>query len=124
MKLVAWLVIQVGNGGFAYRYGGDVFCFVFPGMSSEDCAGALDDVRERIADYKMSIRDRLSRPKRSRDGARRRGATRVGTDEVSVTISAGVAARDEDCPDAEAVILAADSKLYKAKKTGRNRVIF
>ena len=124
LKLVASRVSQVGNGGIAYRYGGEEFCIVFPRKSSEDCAAALDDVRERIADYKMSIRDRRSRPQRSRDGARRRGATRVGTDEVSVTISAGVAARDEDCPDAEAVILAADSKLYKAKKTGRNRVIF
>jgi diguanylate cyclase (GGDEF)-like protein len=124
LKLVASRVSQVGNGGIAYRYGGEEFCIVFPRKSSEDCAAALDEVRERIADYKMSIRDRGSRPQRSRDGARRRGATRVGRDEVSVTISAGVAARDEDCPDAEAVILAADSKLYKAKKTGRNRVIF
>ncbi|PLW70451.1 GGDEF domain-containing protein [Pseudohalioglobus lutimaris] len=124
LKLVASRVNQVGNGGIAYRYGGEEFCIIFPRRSSEDCAAALDDVRARIADYKMSIRDRRSRPQRSKDGARRRGATRVGTDEVSVTISAGVAARDEDCPDPEAVILAADSKLYKAKKTGRNRVIF
>lgn len=124
LKLVASRVRQVGNGGTAYRYGGEEFCIIFPRRSSEDCAAALDDVRAGIADYKMSIRDRRSRPQRSKDGAKRRGATRVGTDEVSVTISAGIAARDDDYPDAEAVILAADSKLYKAKKSGRNRVIF
>ncbi|KAA1194569.1 GGDEF domain-containing protein [Pseudohalioglobus sediminis] len=124
LKLVASRVREVGNGGTAYRYGGEEFCIVFPRKSSEDCAAALDEVRERIADYKMSIRDRRSRPARSKDGARRRGATRIRSDQVSVTISAGVAAREEDGQDAESVILAADSKLYKAKRSGRNRVVF
>lgn len=124
LRLVASRVREVGNGGTAYRYGGEEFCIVFPRKSSEDCAAALDEVRARIADYKMSIRDRSSRPQRAKSGARRRGATRLRSNEVSVTISAGIAARDADYQDAEDVILAADSKLYKAKKSGRNRVVY
>ena len=77
LKLVASRVKQVGNGGTAYRYGGEEFCIVFPRRSSEDCAAALDEVREGIANYQMSIRDRNRRPVKSKEGSRRRGATRV-----------------------------------------------
>lgn len=124
LKLVASRVRQVGHGGTAYRYGGEEFCIVFPRRSGEDCAAALEEVRERIANYQMSIRDRRQRPVKARDGSRRRGATRVNGKSVSITISAGVADRGEGRSNPEEVLLAADSKLYKAKKAGRNRVVF
>lgn len=124
LKLVASRVKQVGNGGTAYRYGGEEFCIVFPRKSSEDCAAALDEVREGIAGYKMSIRDRNRRPIKAKEGSRKRGATKLGKNVVSVTISAGIAARDDQCSNPEEVLLAADSKLYRAKKAGRNKVIY
>ncbi|MEP4146650.1 MAG: GGDEF domain-containing protein [Halioglobus sp.] len=124
LKLVASRVKQVGNGGTAYRYGGEEFCVVFPRKSTEDCAAAMDQVRESIANYKMSIRDRKQRPVKSREGSQRRGASKLKSSQVTVTVSAGVAARGDSCPDAESVLQAADSKLYKAKKSGRNRVVF
>ena len=79
---------------------------------------------ECIADYQLCIRDRKSRPVRSRDGSRRRGATRIKSSQVSVTVSAGLAARSPDLPDAEAVLKAADKSLYRAKRAGRNRVVY
>lgn len=124
LKLVASRVKQVGNGGTAYRYGGEEFCVVFPRKSTEDCAAAIEQVRESISNYKMSIRDKKQRPVKSKDGSQRRGASKIKSSQVTVTVSAGVAARGENYPDAEAVILAADSKLYKAKKSGRNRVVY
>lgn len=123
LKFVASRVRQVGAGGTAYRYGGEEFCIVFPRRSSEDCAAALEEVRERIAGYKMSIRNHQQRPVKAREGSRKRGATRVGGKQVSVTVSAGVAARNDSNPSPEDVLLAADSKLYRAKKAGRNKVI-
>ena len=81
-------------------------------------------MREQIANYKMSIRDRTARPARSREGTSKRGATRTKKPHVSVTVSAGVACRGEDYPSAESVIVAADDKLYRAKKAGRNRVVY
>jgi diguanylate cyclase (GGDEF)-like protein len=124
LKFVASRVRQVGAGGTAYRYGGEEFCIVFPRKSSEDCAAALEVVRESIADYKMSIRNRQQRPVKTKDGSRKRGATRDNGKRVSVTVSAGVAARNESNSCPEDVLLAADSKLYRAKKAGRNKVIF
>lgn len=124
LKLVASRVKQIGHGGTAYRYGGEEFCIVFPRKSSEDCARALDALREEIAGYPLSIRDRKRRPVRASEGSRRRGASRRSSDSVSITVSAGVATRGDGLSDPEQVLLAADSKLYKAKRAGRNRVVF
>ena len=124
LRLVASRIRRVGGGGRAYRYGGEEFCIVFPRKDLEDCIEPLEAVREEIAHYEMSLRDRNLRPVRSRDGSRRRGATRLGSSHVAVTISAGVAERGEDFVDVEAVISAADKKLYKAKRAGRNRLAY
>ena len=124
LRLVASRIRQVGSGGTAYRYGGEEFCIVFPRRTVDDCVEALDRVREQIASYKMSIRDRDLRPRRSRDGSKRRGATRLNSSHASVTISAGLAGRSEDHPVADMVIVAADEKLYRAKKDGRNRLAY
>lgn len=122
LRLVASRLRNVGGGGTAYRYGGEEFCIIFPRRELEDCVEPLGKIREEIADYRMSIRDKNLRPVRSKEGSRRRGATRIKRDQVSVTISAGLAARDSSNPDAESVIAAADRFLYKAKRAGRNRV--
>jgi diguanylate cyclase (GGDEF)-like protein len=64
------------------------------------------------------------RPVHAREGTGKRGATRIKSSHVSVTVSAGVASRGEDYPSVESVIVAADDKLYRAKKAGRNRVVY
>jgi diguanylate cyclase (GGDEF)-like protein len=123
LRMVAARIARVGNGGTAYRYGGEEFCVVFPRRSAQEGAEALESVRDHIAAYPMSIRDRDLRPARSRDGARRRGATRLGNSQVAITVSAGVSERSEELPNADAVVAAADQMLYRAKKAGRNRVL-
>jgi len=124
LKMVSSRISQVGGGGTAYRYGGEEFCVVFPGKPREECAEALEQVREGIANYSMSIRDRARRPTVTRNGSRKRGATRLNRSHVAVTISAGVAARSDELATTEAVIAAADGNLYRAKQRGRNRVIY
>ena len=52
------------------------------------------------------------------------GATSFKPNQVSVTVSAGVVARDASFPDAESVLQAAESRPYIARKSGRNRVAF
>ena len=83
----------------------------------------VEEVREEIANYIMSIRDHSKRPARAREGTRRRGATRLGSNQVSVTVSAGIAEHNSENIDADAVVAAADTMLYKAKQAGRNRII-
>jgi len=123
LKLVASRIRRVGGGGTAYRYGGEEFCVVFARKTVDDSAPFLEQVREEIANYSMSIRNHNLRPSRAREGSKRRGATRLGGNQVSVTISAGLAARSSETPAPEQVLAAADKMLYKAKKAGRNRVV-
>ena len=120
--LVASRIRRVRGGGTAFRYGGEEFCVLFPRRELAECIEPMDEIRDEIANYKMSIRDRSMRPKQSREGARKRGATRLKNDEVRLTVSVGLAERTDDRPDAMAVIKAADQKLYQAKRAGRNRV--
>lgn len=124
LRMVSSQISRVGAGGTAYRYGGEEFCVVFPRKTAAEAAAELERVREQIADYRMSIRNRTMRPVRSSDGARKRGATRLGSSHVAVTISAGVAERSEDFLKPNAVVMNADKMLYRAKKAGRNRVVF
>ncbi|NQX88602.1 MAG: GGDEF domain-containing protein [Halioglobus sp.] len=123
LRLVASRIRRVG-GGTAYRYGGEEFCVVFPRTNVESAAAQLEQVREAIANYSMSIRNRSLRPARAREGSKRRGATRIGSSQVSVTISGGVAERSNAAPDADAVVVQADKLLYRAKKAGRNRIAY
>ena len=122
LRLVASRIRRVGGGGTAYRYGGEEFCVVFPRRDIEESEPALEAVRQEIADYQMSLRDKTLRPVRSREGSRRRGATRLQRGKVAVTVSAGLAQRNPDAPTPEEVIAAADKQLYRAKKAGRNRI--
>ncbi|MEM8560897.1 MAG: GGDEF domain-containing protein [Pseudomonadota bacterium] len=124
LRMVSSQISRVGGGGTAYRYGGEEFCVVFPRRSAQEAAAELDRVRKDIADYRLSLRNHALRPVKSRDGARRRGATRLGKNQVAVTISAGVAERSDQFPKADAVVMNADKMLYRAKKSGRNRVVF
>lgn len=124
LKLVASRFRRVGGGGTAYRYGGEEFCIVFPRKEVGATIAPLERIREEIANYTMSLRDRNLRPQRTKEGSRKRGATRLGSNQLSITISGGIAARSAENPDSESVIAAADKKLYQAKKTGRNRLAY
>jgi diguanylate cyclase (GGDEF)-like protein len=123
LKLVASRLARIGGGGIPYRYGGEEFCIVFPRRTVDECADHLEALRKAIAGYEMSLRDRSHRPLKYREGTRKRGATRVRTEHVSVTVSIGAAQRSEAVPDADEVIKAADARLYAAKKAGRNRLV-
>lgn len=126
LKMVASRMAGVGGGGAAYRYGGEEFCIVFPRRDAPDCEEALEEVRQSIADYSMTLRNKGDRPQHSSDGARKRGkmATRVNSSNVSVTISIGLAQRSEKLDSPEEVLKAADKMLYKAKQAGRNKLRF
>jgi diguanylate cyclase (GGDEF)-like protein len=123
LKLVATRIARVGGGGTAFRYGGEEFCVVFPRRDIDECYEAIEVVRESIAGYQMTLRDAGQRPQRVQDGAPKRGkmATKVMPGTVSVTISVGLAERNEDTTTPEAVLKVADQQLYRAKQAGRNR---
>jgi diguanylate cyclase (GGDEF)-like protein len=116
LKMVAAQMGRVTGGGKAYRYGGEEFTVLFPRKSVESALPHLEQLREAIANAGFTVREKqrpAEKPQKQRKGS---GKT------VQITISIGVAQRDDESRDPEAVIKAADKALYRAKKGGRNRV--
>ena len=121
LRLVASRLSKVTGGGRAYRYGGEEFALVFAGKTAEECVPHVEAVREVIANYVMHLRDQHNRPQDDTAGRQRRAGSTGGT--VSVTISIGVAERQADHRNPEAVLKSADQALYSAKGAGRNCVM-
>ena len=131
LRLVASRLSQVGGGGQAYRCGGEEFAIIFRDSSAKDAFEHLDALRQRIQESTFRIRgpERRNLP-RSDESDRRTpqrlravGAARSeSVGENSVTVSIGVAEPTTRYREPEQVILAADKALYRAKRTGRNRV--
>jgi len=122
LKLVAARLDEVGGGGRAFRYGGEEFTLLFPGMTLAAAMPHLEAVRAAVESYRMAVRGE-DRPKDKKEGARRRGGGDAGGGDktLSVTISIGGAEPAEGATPAE-VMKAADEALYRAKRGGRNRV--
>ncbi len=85
------------------RYGGEEFLVLLPETDLEKGRTVAEDLRVQMEEY--PFRGRESQP--------------FG----KVTISLGVAAFPQDGPDADTLIKVADDALYRAKNSGRNRVV-
>jgi diguanylate cyclase (GGDEF)-like protein len=90
------------RGDTVARYGGEEFVMVLRGIDALGAAQLADTLRARIAALPVAIHDRT----------------------ITITISAGAASLDECQPQAaDALLRAADARLYRAKQSGRNRVV-
>ena len=122
LKMVAARISEVTGGGKPYRYGGEEFTIVFPGKDADQTLAHLEAVRTSIQNYKMTIR-REDRPDDNTQGKKqRKGKSTPDSEQVSVTISIGVAERTSDEKDPNVVLKNADKALYRAKESGRNCV--
>ena len=120
LKLVASLMANTNGKAKVYRYGGEEFTVLFKNKYQDETIVHLEELRERIADYEMILRNLDDRPKNDKNGVTKRSNTpRSGA--VSVTISIGVA-DSVDTRNPKSVLKAADEALYRAKEGGRNRV--
>lgn len=120
LRLVAARLAQVGDGGRAFRHGGEEFVLVFLDRPARDCVQAVEALRQRIEDSRMQLRDRGTRCRDDERGRQRRGSGGRGA-VVQVTVSVGLADhRAGGTP--QQVIKAADQALYAAKGDGRNCV--
>jgi diguanylate cyclase (GGDEF)-like protein len=120
LRMVATRLARVGGGGRAFRYGGEEFTVLFAGGTLDDARPHVEALRVEIAGNRMALRA-PGRPEKDRVGRKQRGAAHVRRT-VGVTVSIGLADRDERNTRPEAVIAAADKALYRAKRGGRNRV--
>ncbi|HVY07736.1 MAG TPA: GGDEF domain-containing protein [Burkholderiales bacterium] len=136
LKLVGAKLAEVG-GGKAFRYGGEEFAVVFPDQGVEDALPHLEKLRRNIEDYRMSARTSEQRRAERRPNSDRRTPSKSAfarqdanapplrthrAEQLSVTVSIGVAQRTELLDTPSIVIKEADAALYRAKGGGRNRV--
>jgi len=125
LKMVASQLVKI-SGAKAFRYGGEEFTLIFRRKSAEEALPHLERLRRLVQDYRMVLRTSerpQGRTPRSEKAKRTRGAyRRNGNRSLRITISIGVAARKADGEDPSDIIKAADEALYRAKKTGRNRI--
>lgn len=122
LRLVASKVRKVGCGGHAYRYGGEEFAVLFPKKSAKTVEPALNKLRENISNYQMTLRNK-KRVRNKKLGEKLRGAIIPRQKNINITVSIGVAEKQNEHHSADEVIIDADKALYKAKNTGRNRVV-
>lgn len=109
--------MRKAGAGHVYRYGGEEFVVVATTRDLKEFQGALEDLREMIADRPFGIRG-LNRPKKKKKGARGGG----NSEKIKVTVSVGAAIQSRKRPTPNDVLQAADKALYRAKKAGRNKV--
>ncbi len=126
LKMVAGCIDEVRGGGTAYRYGGEEFSVVFPGRTLDQCGPHLEAIRRAVARYHLVLRDNKQREVPERIAKARRGRRRQGrnAETVSVTVSIGMAERNDRNQSPEEVIAAADAALYRAKEKGRNCLVY
>ena len=118
LRMVAGRLARVGGGGRAYRYGGEEFTVVFSGDDLDAAAPHLEALREDIAGASFNVRAAIRparKPKQPKKPAKPK--------KLSVKVSLGAAQRKSGESPA-AVLKRADQKLYKAKKAGRNRLVY
>jgi diguanylate cyclase (GGDEF)-like protein len=124
LKMVGSKIAGVKGGGRPYRYGGEEFTVIFPRKDLNQVTAHLEELRQSIGNYKLSIRG-SDRPREAEVGKAKRssgGGNGSGSKTVSVTISIGVAACGEQTRTPAEVIKAADKALYRAKQRGRNQI--
>jgi len=120
LKMVAAHIADVSGGGKSYRYGGEEFTVVFPGKTIAQAVPHLEALRREIESYSLALRE-SDRPAKGKGRKRQKGGWR-GKRAVSVTVSIGVAERNERLATPQQVIEAADRALYRAKEKGRNQL--
>jgi diguanylate cyclase (GGDEF)-like protein len=118
LRKVATTLAEVRHGGRSFRYGGEEFAVVFPGLSTNEARPRLEALRQAIAAMSFAMRG----PDRRRKRRARLFPAAWIRERAGVTVSIGVA----DCTGAGQtpadVVRAADEALYRAKHAERNRL--
>src|SRR2546425_4009747 len=130
LRMVASRLADVGGGGQAFRCGGEEFAILFHNVSAKDASERLDALRRTIQNSVFRFRGserrneaRAGESERRKPGRKKAAAVlQRPADDLSVTVSIGVAESSTRYRQPEQVIHAADQALYRAQHNGRNRV--
>jgi diguanylate cyclase (GGDEF)-like protein len=95
----------------AARYGGDEFTFILPDTDAAAARTIMEDIRRTIEESDLL------------EGIAPAGRDSEGVSPLRVTTSQGLACYPEHAGEARSLREAADNALYRAKETGRNRIV-
>jgi diguanylate cyclase (GGDEF)-like protein len=109
LRFIGKCLKQIPGGGKPFRFGGEEFTIIFPGKNISEVIPHMEKLRESIAKSRIPI----VKGNKKASSARK-------PKKVSITISSGVAERNEKHPDPTSVLKAADTALYRSKDKGRN----
>jgi diguanylate cyclase (GGDEF)-like protein len=102
MQHVAHIILEVvGDDGAAYRFGGEEFTILLPGMDEASAYARAERLRAQIGEAPLAHHGRML---------------------DHITISLGLALSPDDAP-ASGLLQRADAALLQAKSEGRNRVV-
>ncbi len=119
LRMVASRALEVAGRGKIFRYGGEEFCIILAEKSANETRVLMEQLRRKIAGRFFVVRSGkrpLSKPK-VLDHAPR------SDEKIKVTVSIGIAERNENLREPEDVIKAAEEALQQAKKAGRDRLL-
>jgi diguanylate cyclase (GGDEF)-like protein len=96
-------LLQTGarSEDLVFRYGGEEFCIICPGATLEMACTIAERIRQNVAEQPVQMKDM----------------------DIAVTVSIGVAIMIPQHADEGALIHDADAAMYRAKNSGRNRVL-
>ncbi|WP_322568854.1 diguanylate cyclase [Thiohalophilus sp.] len=100
--LASLLKKQVREADYVGRYGGEEFGIILTDTSETDARDTAERIRRVVEEKAFAISDNTT---------------------INITLSVGLACYPDDAANAEMLIACADEALYKAKDTGRNRMI-
>lgn len=116
LKMIASMIERHADGGKTFRYGGEEFVVIFPRKNSGEIFEVMDQLRDAIEKRPLVLRS----PKRPKNKPKTMIFREGGSEKIKITVSIGIADKNERTPSVGRVIEAADKALYKAKKSGRN----
>ncbi len=93
---------SMADFGHIARYGGEEFCGIITADTENEISSVLNNIRECVKNKKIKISD---------------------TEERSVTISIGYVKSNNKNANLDLLFRFADIALYKAKRTGRNKIV-
>lgn len=84
-----------------YRYGGEEFVIILPETSAQRASIPIERLREKISQHEFLFNDI----------------------KISLTVSVGIAEMEEHYSEKAEIVSVSDKALYRAKQTGRNKVV-
>lgn len=118
LRKVGAMLFGVAGGGRPFRYGGEEFAVVFPGVSKDGAIPHLEALRRAIAEVSFTVRAPDRPPKKPKQPKASNGSR----SQIGVTVSIGVADSLGAALTPADVVRTADEALYRAKRGGRNRL--